>query len=342
MSYFGSNKPFTMGKLIITADDYGLNPSVNQAILESVKNGTVTSVHVLANYASDKDIEDLATAINNAGNRCGIGLHFCTTAGESLIQAANTINYRSVENNSYRFYDISEWNYKESNSHDVFMELSQQFEKLRRIVGAERIDSFSSHHNIHLFSEVYMRILVELAEASWIPIRSPLRWTQDKGLKKFKDGLGLSPIEKTSITTLMHCKVESTQKMFLRAIDKDLMLSNRSMANDNKKTGGTPDSTSSHWYGQPSKRALEWTVSQLTSIRPKKPFYATEIFAHLAVSAEYEDPLLNYPMRERVMEYATLNSPEVRQFIRSLYDNPEIEFGSYRKVLLGEKISYQL
>jgi predicted glycoside hydrolase/deacetylase ChbG (UPF0249 family) len=331
-----------MGKLIITADDYGLNPSVNQAILESVKNRTVTSVHVLTNYASDKDIEDLATAIHNAGNHCGIGLHFCTTAGESLIQEANSINYKSHAGAPYRFYDISEWNYQGSNSHDLFMEMSKQFEKLRRIIGAERIDSFSSHHNIHLFSEAYMRILVELAEDSWIPIRSPLRWTQDKGLKNFRDGLGLSPIEKTSINMLIHCKAESTQKLLLSALDKDLMLSNRGMANDNKKTGGTPNSTSSHWYGQPSKRALEWTVNQLTSIRPKKPFYATEIYAHLAVSTEYEDPSLNYPMRERVMEYATLNSPEVRQFIQSLYDNPEIEFGSYRKVLLGEKISYQM
>ncbi len=57
-------------KLIINADDFGLSPGVNEAILELGKLGTVTSTTVMTNMPYYKDIVKLLSLKN-----IGIGLH---------------------------------------------------------------------------------------------------------------------------------------------------------------------------------------------------------------------------------------------------------------------------
>ena len=49
-----------MKNLIITADDYGVFPSINQGVKEAILNGKVNSVACLANYKdSVKNVKSL-------------------------------------------------------------------------------------------------------------------------------------------------------------------------------------------------------------------------------------------------------------------------------------------
>ena len=80
--------------LIITADDYGLNKSCNAGIRKAVKKGVVTSVHIMMNLATTTDIKMLIQTIKESGNKCGIGLHFNTTFGKSIIQEEAIFKYK--------------------------------------------------------------------------------------------------------------------------------------------------------------------------------------------------------------------------------------------------------
>jgi chitin disaccharide deacetylase len=68
-------------KLIITADDYGITPSVNVAIAHSIRLGMIDRTTALANAPFFADACELAFA-NNYENR--IGIHFNLTSGMAL------------------------------------------------------------------------------------------------------------------------------------------------------------------------------------------------------------------------------------------------------------------
>ncbi|MCE3294404.1 MAG: hypothetical protein K0R65_118 [Crocinitomicaceae bacterium] len=333
-----------MGKLILTADDYGLSTGVNEAILQSVRNNTITSVQVLMNYVGENEVLKLAKTIAESGNRCGIGVHLCTTAGKSVIQEPSSLTYIGTDG-AYHFRELQDWDYDETLLEDMKKELEAQYKKLSDIIGGERIDSLSSHHNIHLFDEKYMKIVADIAKAHAIPVRSPLRWNQDDTClrRNYPDGLALSPIEHSSILTLAQCRKGSTRRVLLNALDSKRMLVNRELVNNNNPgKRGAPNSTSGHWYGQPKKRALNWTLEQLLLLKPVHPQYATEIFMHLSNTAAGGDPKLTYPMSKRLEEYTALNSVDVKDLLKSLYNHADYELGSYRKVLLGESVDYTI
>lgn len=329
-----------MSKLILTADDYGLNQWVNEATINSVKNRTVTSVQVLMNMASEEDVLTLANAIHEAGNLCGIGLHFCTTVGPSLVQKPTSFVELDTDG-IYHFIDLNRWKHDPNADSDMLEELTAQFEKLKGIIGSERIDSFSSHQNIHMFNPNYMQMLGSLAEENWIPVRSPLRWTQDQ-TKSYPDGLVMQPIEDHAIKTVTNCIHQTTRRMLYNGIFPEKMKICRALINDNKKTGGTPHTMTGHWYGQPKKRALNWIVQILEEMASDRPHYATEVLMHLSTSAAGDLTSQIYLMKHRLKEYNVLNTIDVKDFINSLYTREKFELGSYRKTLLGENINYDL
>jgi predicted glycoside hydrolase/deacetylase ChbG (UPF0249 family) len=69
-----------MGKrLIINADDFGLDAGVSQAILELARAGAISSTTIMANLASQDDLQDIAKA-----EGISTGLHFNILEGKPL------------------------------------------------------------------------------------------------------------------------------------------------------------------------------------------------------------------------------------------------------------------
>ena len=72
-----------MKKLIINADDFGLNTSVNHAIIESFEKGLINSTTLMANMPGFEEAIELAHK-NNIIDK--IGIHLCLTEGEPITK----------------------------------------------------------------------------------------------------------------------------------------------------------------------------------------------------------------------------------------------------------------
>jgi chitin disaccharide deacetylase len=73
-----------MKQLIVNADDFGMAPGVNRAILEAHRTGIVTSTSLLANGAAF----DEAAAAARATPTLAVGVHLNLTQGRPLSHGA--------------------------------------------------------------------------------------------------------------------------------------------------------------------------------------------------------------------------------------------------------------
>lgn len=328
-----------MRKLILTADDYGLNPGVNLATLESIRNKTVTSVQVLVNMASDYDIRLLAKTIHEAGNTCGIGLHLCTTVGPSVLNKETPITTWNTATQRYEFVALQDWSHQNRDDDYIAEEMTAQFNRLKNLIGSERIDTISSHQNIHLFYGNYLNVVEQLAMDNRVPVRSPVRWEQDKLNRTYQDRAILSPIQKEALNTFKVCPT-NTKALLWNGTWEQRMTARREQIVKNKQTGGCPETMCGHWFDQPDIRAMEFLASELAGMNGNRSGYAAELLMHLSTSSDGDIPKQNYSMKKRKKEYEQLNSPAMKAYIHNIYLSTNVQLGSYRKVLHGTDVSY--
>src|SRR5262245_1210266 len=69
--------------VIITADDFGFSPSVNEAIVRSLRDGLVTHASLLVNL---EGFESACEAVRSNGLQDRIGLHFNLTEGRPVTK----------------------------------------------------------------------------------------------------------------------------------------------------------------------------------------------------------------------------------------------------------------
>ena len=78
--------------LIVTADDYGVSPAVDDAIIDSIKKGLVNSVTVLMNFEGSVDaLKRLARFLRdkNLTNSVGVGIHLNVVTGKPILDDFN-------------------------------------------------------------------------------------------------------------------------------------------------------------------------------------------------------------------------------------------------------------
>jgi predicted glycoside hydrolase/deacetylase ChbG (UPF0249 family) len=329
-------------KLILSSDDYGFSKAVNDGILKAVEMGTITCAHVLMNLASEDDVRLLANTIHKAGNKCGIGLHLNTNTGPSVLNKQCSLT-PVKKGNHYPFVEMEDFRYKDVSISDVAAEMWAQYHKLANIIGAERIDSISSHYNIHVFSKAYLSNVVQIARAANIPIRSPLRWVTKVNrtkLPKYPHGKKVMPITWEGIIAGLKLGggTFGIMSVTLPKRDKQLVWRRKKI----RKYVKTPDNLSAHWLGQPDLDALQWSYEELKKI--SKSGFSTEVLMHLAASPKpmTGDYSAAYEMDKRFEEFEVITAPETAKFCENLYSDPDVELGSFRKVLLGQSISYDL
>lgn len=71
-------------KLIMNADDFGLTPKVNQAILQCIDHGIVKSTTLMVNQ---QGTEDAVALINSGQVNADVGLHVTFTSGAPILPA---------------------------------------------------------------------------------------------------------------------------------------------------------------------------------------------------------------------------------------------------------------
>ncbi len=84
---------------IITADDFGISPGVNEAILKTHKNGTLTNTSIMVNM---EFLQDAIQKIKKEKNNLNIGLHINLTTGKSLT-GDNKKNYLTDDNGFFKY-----------------------------------------------------------------------------------------------------------------------------------------------------------------------------------------------------------------------------------------------
>lgn len=142
--------------LIINADDCGLAPGVNRAIMELHQAGVVKSTSLMVNMPG---FHDAARRLVNIPN-LGVGLHFNLSAG-SPISPADWIP--SLVNHEGDFSEELDWSEK-----DVMIELKAQMNRL--LSTGIRPTHIDSHRFIQKW-EFVCRPMVRLASSMNLPMR---------------------------------------------------------------------------------------------------------------------------------------------------------------------------
>lgn len=146
--------------IILVADDYGLSPGVNRAIIDLAGRGRLSAVSCmsLAPYW-----EEGAPALKALQGKVAVGLHLTLTYLPPLTRdmGAHLPGLRSVLINSWaRALDLAE----------VEAELKAQFEKFIAVFGAPP-EYLDGHQHIHVLPgvrEIVLKLRGQYAPQSWI------------------------------------------------------------------------------------------------------------------------------------------------------------------------------
>jgi predicted glycoside hydrolase/deacetylase ChbG (UPF0249 family) len=163
-------------RLIINADDYGLTPGVNRAIVEAHDHGIVTSATVMANASAFE--EAVGQAQSHATGRLSVGCHIVLLDGEPVLPAnrVGTLLQPGSHNGSQRFrqnlnnFAIASACHQLS-CDEIEAEAAAQMERVQ--AKGIRVSHFDTHKHAHMFPAV-LRPLLRAAQVRKIPaVRNP-------------------------------------------------------------------------------------------------------------------------------------------------------------------------
>lgn len=161
-----------MKKVIINADDFGYCEAVNYGILESYRQGIVSSTSLMANMPGF----DHAAAILKENPKLGLGIHLTLTCYKPV-----GTGYHSLTDEQGYFIknDLDAFDMDE-----VFTEWCLQMEKIQ--AAGLQVDHIDSHHHLHndqRFAQAFQKFYQRYP----LPIRDGLSYSMEftKGAKLF-------------------------------------------------------------------------------------------------------------------------------------------------------------
>ncbi|MGT2950685.1 carbohydrate deacetylase [Streptococcus cuniculi] len=149
-----------MKKVIINADDFGYSSGVNRGILESFKNGLLTSTTLMANMPGASEAIELAKAYP----ALGVGCHLVLTCGCPLTKGQTIAS-------DGRFYNLQTYQEKRStmDEEEIFEEWCTQIDFL--LDQGMTLTHLDSHHHVHTFPE-NLAITQRISERYQLPFRN--------------------------------------------------------------------------------------------------------------------------------------------------------------------------
>ena len=151
-----------MEKLVINADDFGLNASVNNAIIESFEKGLINSATILANRPGFDEAIELAQKHNITAK---IGIHLALTEGQPLTSDKLIREYYNDNEHDNDYADIKMHKRKlfflsRTGKEIIYNEFAAQIKKVRD--AGIQITHVDTHHHIHESLSVTQIILTLL------------------------------------------------------------------------------------------------------------------------------------------------------------------------------------
>ncbi len=158
-----------MKYLIVNADDFGLTPGVNRAIIEAHTSGILTSATLMANMPAF----DEAVRLAKENPSLGVGLHFNITQG---LPVANASTVGSLLNERGEFLGTStgllrRWLAGKLRVQEIEIELRAQIEKV--LQAGLRLTHIDSHKHSHALPPVSEAIINTIDDYGIKAVRLP-------------------------------------------------------------------------------------------------------------------------------------------------------------------------
>jgi predicted glycoside hydrolase/deacetylase ChbG (UPF0249 family) len=157
-----------MNKVIFTADDFGVIPSVNAGITDLVNRGLINSVEIFTNY--HKSVENVRQLMNEThGANFELGAHLTITSGKP-ISGGTGLN-EILEDGS--FLPFNKTNSRATDA-AIYNEIKAQIERIMDESDfREKITHITCHHDALWFFPEYSKQLVRVAKEFNFPVRNP-------------------------------------------------------------------------------------------------------------------------------------------------------------------------
>lgn len=173
-----------MRRLIINADDFGLTPGVNRAIVEAHEHGVVTSATLMANGQAFADAVGLA----RSRPRLGVGCHIVLVDGAPLLDQTDVRSLLEGGGNpsdSPHFREgIASFGARallgRLAENEIEAEAAAQIRKLQ--AAGIPVTHLDSHKHTHLFPRVLRPLLRAAANCGVTAIRNPFERIQGSQL----------------------------------------------------------------------------------------------------------------------------------------------------------------
>jgi predicted glycoside hydrolase/deacetylase ChbG (UPF0249 family) len=157
-------------QLIVTADDYGLAQSVNEAIEGCFANGVVRATCVMANMPEYAQ----AAALKQRFPQHSVGIHWNLTQGRPVLSPSSVSSLVRADGSFYPSLR-ARWLRRQVRALEIRAELTAQYERYLTVAGAP--DFWNTHQNVHVFPGIF-QIFVELGRELGIgAMRSHRRFT---------------------------------------------------------------------------------------------------------------------------------------------------------------------
>lgn len=165
-----------MPRLIVNADDFGVTPGVNRAIVEAAGNGIVTSATMMASGRAFEDAVARLRAAPPGGPRFSVGCHVVLVDGTpvlppkqipSLVQQNGGVSQFRKTANSFALAALA----GKLKSDEIEAEAAAQIQRVQRAgIAVSHVDT---HKHVHMFPAV-LRPLLRAAKAAGISaVRNP-------------------------------------------------------------------------------------------------------------------------------------------------------------------------
>lgn len=147
-----------MARVIINSDDYGMNASINDAIISAFKSNLISSTTSLVNYPEGL-IDGHAKLVENKIKLSSVGIHLNLTTGKPLTESISK-NSRFCENGFFhsRVRDKPLLFLDKKSRKDVRVEIGAQIQRFIDVMGFKP-SHIDGHHHIHTEFAIFRIIL---------------------------------------------------------------------------------------------------------------------------------------------------------------------------------------
>lgn len=309
-------------KFIVTADDYGLSPIIDDAVQSAIARKLVTAVSVFPNVRDENGNFSVAKAkiLKNSFPHVSVGMHFTITSGEMISGAVDPLTKKRGRKKDF-FKGVISQNPDNVSVDNLEKELQAQIDVFEKD-GVE-IDFFSDHHGLlsitNTGSEAMMRVVKRYMENKNrnIPIRNPM--LSCGAIKDSKSCLDRSKMYSlTQAGTIVNEIRDFLWFDSLSFINFDFNVIDGIVDKVHNNGIHTPDYFIEHFYGKANKGTLQCIVKDAPSVRlkPGNPInsniVASEILVHLAIVPDVFEGNTPYLEKEKVIADYGLSTSYLR------------------------------